>query len=213
MTRAALLSTCATLLALTPALAEETRELDAHEHGHGALNIAIEGAQIQVELEVPGFDIVGFEYEAETDADKAKITAALDTLGDPTTVLALPKGAGCEVIEAKAELHGEDDHDDHDDHAHDDAAKDDDHDDHAHDDDAKHDDHDDHAEAEAVHSEFHVEYAMTCADIGQLTTITLPYFDTFTNAEELEVQMVTKKGAQLFEASRDANRLDLSPLM
>ena len=53
-------------VASTGAIAEETRrELDAHQHGHGSLTIAIEGGQVQMALEVPGADIVGFEHAAE----------------------------------------------------------------------------------------------------------------------------------------------------
>jgi hypothetical protein len=216
MTRACLLATCSALLVGPAVFAEEKRELEAHEHGHGALNIAIEGDTIAMELEVPGFDIVGFEYEAKTDADKATVTAALDTLGDAGKLFGLPAAAGCQVVEASVELHGDEHHDDHDEHAHD--EKHDDHaEDHAHDDThenhaEEHGDHDDHAEEDS-HSEFHAEYAFSCSDIGNLTTIALPYFETFENAEELEVQMVTDKGATLFEASRETPVLDLSKLM
>ena len=55
-------------MALMPASvrAEEHRELGAHEHGHGTLNIALEGSRLTMELEAPGVDIVGFEHAAST---------------------------------------------------------------------------------------------------------------------------------------------------
>ena len=92
-----------------PGWGEEKRELSAHVHGHGGLNIAIEGNRIALSLEVPGFDIVGFEHVAESDTDKAAIEAAFQTLEDPSNLFAL-KGAGnCEVVEVSVELLNEDD--------------------------------------------------------------------------------------------------------
>jgi hypothetical protein len=187
-----------------PLAAEETRELGAHEHGHGALNVAVEGNQVAIELEVPGFDIVGFEYAAKSDEDKAAIAAALKTLSDPSTVVMMPEAAGCSPTEVAAELHGDEDHDDH---GHEEHAKDD-HDDHGHEEHAEHD----HGDEEA-HSEFEVEYVMTCASIDKLTKIDLPYFETFPNAEELEIQLVTDKGAMEVEATPENPVIDLSASM
>ena len=38
--------------------AEETRQVDKHEHGVGELNIATEGDVIEFEFMIPGADIV-----------------------------------------------------------------------------------------------------------------------------------------------------------
>lgn len=220
-----------TTLAALPAVAE-TRQMDAHVHGVGSLNIAIEGFQIAMELHAPGADIVGFEHAAESDADKAAIEAAIATLNKPFEVFSIPEAAGCVVLSAKAELEMEGDHDghdhgDHDDHGHDDHGHND-HDDHGHDDhkdhdhDAhKHDDHDhghdDHAHDKDAksgsHSEFHAEYLLTCEDASDVTSMTLAYFDLFPNALELEVQVLTDSGSTALEATRDAPTLDLSDVI
>jgi hypothetical protein len=52
----------ATAITATPVIAEETRQLNAHEHGVGQLDIAIDGQQIAMELHAPGADIVGFPH-------------------------------------------------------------------------------------------------------------------------------------------------------
>ena len=44
--------------------------LKSHEHGLGVLNIAQEGKVLLLEFEIPGADIVGFEYVAESNDDK-----------------------------------------------------------------------------------------------------------------------------------------------
>ena len=177
------------------ASAQEQRSLDAHEHGHGTLNIAMEGDRITMELEAPGFDIVGFEHEAETDADLAAIQVALEQLSRPLNLFALPEAAGCEVVESHVELLVDDGHDS----------------DEGHDDEEHHDGHDD--ESEASHSGFHAEYLLACADTGSAARIDLQYFESFGNAESLTVQLVTSEGATLVSASRENPVLDLSEAM
>lgn len=177
------------LAAAATASAEETRQLGAHEHGVGRLDIAFEANRIAITLEAPGADIVGFEHEAESDADRAAVDRAIAALEKPLDLLLLPEAAGCAVSEAHAALSG-DDHDDekpHDDHAAGDA----------------------HAHGEGEHSEFHAEYVLTCADPAAVTQIDFAYFKTFENARELEVQLVSDKGAKAFEVTREAPVLDL----
>ena len=229
------------LLVLTSstAFAEETRQLDAHEHGVGTLNIAFEGKTIAMEFMAPGADIVGFEYEAKSAEDRSAIENALAVLAKPSDLFVLPAAAECTVKTASAALESEDEQDDHDDHGdhakhdddhedhaehkhdedHDDHAKhDDDHEEHAehkhdedHDDHAKHDDHEEHAE-EAGHTEFHAEYTLTCANPEAISEVTFAYFDAFENAREVEVQVVTASGAKAFEVEKDAPLLDLRGL-
>ncbi len=126
----------------------ETRQLDAHEHGVAVLNIAIEAQTVAMALVAPGADIVGFEYTAESDEDRATVESAMETLSAPLDLFALPEAASCTVVEARATLTGAGGYHDHGDHEdahqdeHGDEHKHDDHDDEHHDE-HKHDDHDD----------------------------------------------------------------------
>jgi len=195
------------LFAAGTVAADETRQMDAHEHGVGQLDIAFDGGSVAMELRAPGADIVGFEYQPESAEDRSKIDAAVAMLARPLDLFTLPALAGCSVVEASASLESGA-HDD--DHGHDDHAKheEDDHDqaDHDHQD----EDHPDHDHEDAAdHTEFHAEYMLNCADPGQATLITFAYFDTFPNAIELEVQVISDKGATAFEVERDAPTLDL----
>ncbi|MEH6836873.1 zinc uptake protein ZrgA [Falsihalocynthiibacter arcticus] len=189
------------LIAAFPAFAEDTRELDAHEHGVGTLNIATDGTTVAMVFEAPGADIVGFEYAAESDIDLAAIVSAVATLGAPLDLFVMPDAAGCTLVEAQAALEGEDEHDEHSEEHHDDHA-DEGHDDHGDEDHAEHAD-------EAGHTEFHAEYTLTCDDPDALTDITFAYFEAFPNAQEVEVQVISASGAQAFEVTRDAPVLDL----
>ena len=211
--------TAVALLTALPVFAEDSRQLDAHEHGVGALNIAIDGTSVAMEFHAPGADIVGFEYSAKSDADLAAIETAIAALNAPLDLFVLPAGAMCTVTNASAELESEEAHDDHSDHKHVEDKHDDhadeghkDHDDHDHDahketghDD---DDHDAHAK-KAAHTEFHAEYMLNCDGPDALNEISFAYFQTFPNATEVEVQLISSSGAQSFEATRDAPFLDL----
>jgi hypothetical protein len=95
-------------LAASPVAASETRSSGAHEHGHGQLNIAIEGNSVLMELEIPGADIVGFEHEARSDADKAAMIDAEKKLKDGAALFSF-QGATCTFEQA----HVEDGHDGH----------------------------------------------------------------------------------------------------
>jgi len=205
-----------------PALAdEEHRELGAHVHGHGTLNIAVEGTRVELELEAPGMDLVGFEHEAKTDAQKAAIEAAKTKLKDPLSLFKLPDAANCKLADAKIEIaaaKGGDGHDHSHDHGHDHdhkAGHDHDHDGHKaeaasdgkddHDDGHKHD----HGEA-GSHTAFHVTYAIDCAKPAGITSIAFAYFAAFAGAQELDVTVVTAKGQNKYEVSRDKPSLVLA---
>ena len=189
--------------AATPAFAQETRQLDAHEHGVGQLDIAFDGTQIAMELHAPGADIVGFEYGAESAEDRAAVDAAVAMLARPLDLFVLTDAAGCSVVQASAGLESEENHDAHaDDHGDEHADEEDGHDDH------DEEGHEDQA-SETGHTEFHAEYLLTCADPTAVTEITFAYFETFPNALEVEVQLISDTGATSFEVERDAPTLDL----
>ena len=173
------------------AQAEERRGLDAHEHGRSTLNIAIEGERVLMELEAPGMDIVGFEHAASSDADKAAIERAEETLADPLKLFVMPAGARCTIETADLAL-ADDDHDEHDEHA----------------------EGDEHAEEEGErHTEFHAEYTLGCANPEALDTIRFAFFEEFAGAEEVEVNLVTEQGQTSYEVERDDPSIDLGATM
>jgi len=196
----------ATAITATPVIAEETRQLDAHEHGVGQLDIAIDGQQIAMELHAPGADIVGFEYAAKSAKDLAAVDAAVAKLSAPLALFVLPEAAGCSIVEASAGLESEEEHEEHgDEHADDEHG----HDEDGHDEDEHADD--DHAD-EAGHTEFHAEYLLNCAEPSVITGIDFAYFGSFPNALEVEVQIIADTGATSFEVERDAPTLYLTGL-
>ncbi len=81
----------------------------AHVHGHSALNIAIEGAAVEMELQAPGADIVGFEQKAKSAEDKSAVDAAKARLADGTKLFRFTAAAGCALREAEVEFEAEGD--------------------------------------------------------------------------------------------------------
>jgi hypothetical protein len=101
-----------------PATAEERRELDAHQHGHSTLAIAVEGNRVSIELTAPGMDIVGFEHATETPEQRDTVEKAQTYLSDPLALFVLPGVAGCRLTAADVELESEEAHaDEHEEHA------------------------------------------------------------------------------------------------
>ncbi|ROL67109.1 zinc-binding protein [Pseudomonas chlororaphis] len=183
------------LLPLAIAQAAETHDhehehgsLGAHEHGVARLNAALDGKNLELELESPAMNLVGFEHAASTDADKAKVAAARVQLEQPLALFSLPKGAGCVVAKQELESPLFGDKPDADDHDHDD---DDDHDEDA-------DGHEHHHE----HSEIHAHYQFTCATPAALKNLDLgQVFKTFPATQKIQVQLIGPSGQQGVEAT------------
>jgi hypothetical protein len=192
------------------------RQLDAHTHGYGELNVAIDGQKVALELNSPAFNIVGFEHSSETDKDKATIKNALSILNDGSELFLFPAIAGCRLvnvnvvsslIEAQHSVHKEHDSDhkdqasDHKEHDSDHKEHDSDHKDQAsdhkehdsdhkeHDSDHKTSKHEDHSNND-IHSEFHANYQFQCDVIEKVNTIQVMIFKHFPNTRQLNVQMI-----------------------
>ena len=191
----------------TAVIGEEARQLDAHEHGIGHLNIAFEDQKIAMQLHAPGADIVGFEYKAESSKDLASIDFALKMLARPLELFVIPNAAGCDILSARAALesgenqnNGGEDHEDHEDHED------------QHTEDHGQDKNDEDNSNKEGHTEFHGEYLLTCTDPSAVTEIAFDYFSVFINALKVEVQIISDSGSASFEVKRDAPTLDLGEI-
>ena len=206
----------------------ERREHDAHEHGHGALDIVVEGEELVIELRIPAVNVVGFEHAPKDDAEREAVRQALVPFGDATSVFVLPAEAECEAEEAEAaiasmghedehegEEHAEGDGHDHekDEHETDEHAKDehekDEHekDEHEEDEHAK-DDSDSDAE---VHSELRATYHFHCHAPEQLGEIDVRVFEHLRDAEEIDVRVVTPAAQLAMELHPGSTVVRLAP--
>ena len=169
----------------------EHGSLGAHEHGVGRLNAVLDGQALELELDSPAMNLVGFEHAATSAADKAKVAAARKQLENPLALFNLPKAAGCVIStqELNSPLFGdkpEADHDDDDDH------------------DAKDGAHEHHHD----HSEIHAHYQFTCATPTALSNLDLTQvFKTFPATQKIQVQLIGPSGQQGVEATAQAATL------
>ena len=181
----------------------ERRQMDAHEHGITALNIALDGDTLLMELEGPAMNFVGFEHPPETAEQKRAIEAALKTLNGDPQLFVFSDGAGCSLSQAGIRhILDDDDHDDHDDHH--DSDDHDDHDDH-HDSDG----HDDHKKG-ARHSEFAGEYQFECANPGKFKSVSIGLFKAFPLTTEVEVSFIGPDVQTFKELTADDPVLELN---
>lgn len=165
---------------LVPAAVAESHDHHdhkAHEHGAGKLNFAVDGNRVEIEVELPGVDVVGFEHAASTAEQKAAIKAAAVRLGDGLALFEFPKAAGCQQQSAEVEApEAERDHDEK--HAGEDKE-------HAGEDAGK---------EEESHSEFHAHYQMNCAKPAALKSMTVKIFTLFPSVKELDAQIISPSG-------------------
>lgn len=146
---------------------EEHGSLGAHEHGVATLNVALDGQVLELGLESPAMNLVGFEHAASSDADQAKVAAVRAQLEQPLALFALPTAAGCSVAEQTlaSPLFGE----------------------HAS---AEH-------EHEHEHSDIDANYRLTCQQPAALQTLDLSVlFRQFPATQKLNVQLIGPNGQQ-----------------
>lgn len=159
---------------------EEHTSLDAHEHGVASLNVALDGQVLEIQLQSPAMNLVGFEHEAKSDADKAKVAAARQHLEQPQALFALPIEAKCALQDSELDspLFGGHAHEEH-----------------------------EHAD-EHGHSDIDASYRFACANAEALQTLELgSFFGTFPGTEKLEVQLIGPSGQQGAELTPSNSRL------
>lgn len=163
------------------------RHAEAHTHGQGRLNLALEEGRVLMELSAPGADIVGFEHEATTPEQKAAMEKAKAVLSNPLALFTVPNAAECKPEEIKFEGFEEEEGEHKHDHAHKEK--------HEHDH-GKHAGEEKDETSESHHTDIHAEYIISCNALGNLTSISFKnYFDAFPGAQTLTVALITSEGA------------------
>ena len=181
---------------------DEHRHAEAHVHGIGQLNFAVEGKQVHLELDIPGFDILGFE-SINSDAQREALNKAVQALKQPD-LWDFTDAAGCQLQTVSVTTDGDAHHQHADDHHHEGHhheghhAHGDKHDHHHEGHHAHSDKHDHHHAEEATHKSTHMDLAATyvyqCSQPKQLKHISTRLFDRFEHSATLKVQGFTDVG-------------------
>lgn len=165
----------------------EHASLGAHEHGTARLNAVLDDQTLELELDSPAMNLVGFEHLATSDADKATISKVRQQLEQPLTLFALPASAQCIVAKQSltSPLFGDKPEGDE------------------HDEDG--DEHDaDGGEHHHDHSEIHAHYQFQCDNTAALEKLDLSQlFKTFPATHKVQVQLIVPSGQQGVDATPD----------
>lgn len=175
-------------LAMAHAAEVEHASLGAHEHGIARMDIALDGRSLEIELDSPSMNIVGFEHDASTAEDKAKVANARELMLKSQALFNLPLDAKCAVTMQKLQsplfgdkLEADDDHDD-DNHAPEKGE----------------------AGEEHHHSEVHAHYVFVCDSPAALKKLDLSHiFKTFPGTHKIQVQLIGPSGQTGTQATPD----------
>ncbi|KEQ18836.1 DUF2796 domain-containing protein [Endozoicomonas numazuensis] len=173
-----------TVSAQETAAHDTPRHVDAHVHGHGELNFAVEGSEVHLELKMPANDVLGFE-SITNDNQRHQLHEALEKL-EASSLWSMSPAASCKLISAKA-TSGSEDHD----HGHEKNH---------------HNDHDEHGHEghkdEGGHMDISATYVFECGKTSELDTISTSIFEVFERSQSLSVQGFTQKGQAAAEMTK-----------
>lgn len=144
----------------------------AHVHGLGRLDLAQEGPEIHLGLEVPAASLIGFEHAPRRDVERAALEKAVAALKDGPALFRLTEAARCTLAEVAVESallepsNGSADHDQ------------------------------DQGQGPVAegHADILAEYRFVCADPAALTEVRVMLFERFPALERLQAQLVTDRG-------------------
>jgi len=199
----------AAALAMVPPMAPAQeahahREHGPHEHGVGSLNLVVDGSVVEIELESPAANIVGFEYAPKDDAERATLDRAVATLRDGERLFGFPATAGCRLTRSSVNstLLGDAptaaDHEGHADHDDSPATRT----DHESGDHAAGDEHETHADLDA-------DYRFECRDTARIDQVEVRLFEAFPATQRLRVQFATAKDQGGFDLTVAHPRFEL----
>ena len=181
------------------------RQHGSHLHGVAQMNLVVEGEKVFIELESPAMNVVGFEHQPSTSAQRIAVREAAAKLEDGGSLFVFSEKAGCTLVSATIDSalleHGKEEQ------AYGDSLEE------HHAEETPEEKHQHQAEAEShgaeKHSEFEVSYQFTCASPKKLRALEVNLFEVFPGFEHIDAQIVTTSGQSGAKISARNNRVDL----
>ena len=167
----------------------EARQLDSHVHGGASLALVLEGQNLTVELDSPLYNLLGFEHEPETDAQRTTLGSVQKKLVNGGDLLRFNKDANCVPIASSSSvtLFEEPSHDDE-----------------------HHDDHDD-EHAEDSHRDVVLSYNFICQNPAALKTLSVEMLNDFPLMTEVDVIYLGPRTQSSYEVTSSNIEIDLRP--
>ena len=143
----------------------------AHQHGYGELSLAIDGSRVELLLETPAYNLIGFEHEPRTETERHRLAHIREWLQTTPLLDTIPPG--CTLSAAQVYQH----------HSHHNGD---------HDHDGEEHDHDAGAHSQH-HSAFEVTQTLECPALTHSRRLTTPLL---TDTEHMEALSVRWAGSQ-----------------
>jgi hypothetical protein len=150
---------------------------EAHVHGLARMNLLVEGQKVEIELATPLANLVSFEHEPETDAQRKEVRDMAAVMRKADALFVLPAEARCRLQEVSLESdavsrellsrEGAD-------HGRGHNAG--------------------HSSGEHGHGGLTAEISFMCSNPEKLNSISVGMFGAFPGTQKIEVQVVTPKG-------------------
>lgn len=157
---------------------EDGAQPGVHQHGVGALNLALDGHVLELELSGPADNFLGFEHMPTNESERQQAQRVLKTLREPGSLYILPAEAGC--VAESADIHS----------ALLEAVQT-----QASGNDSPHEHEHEHEQSE-THQDIAAHYRFRCDNPDALDRIELALFSVFPNTEKLLIQSVGTRGQQ-----------------
>ncbi|MBM4221218.1 MAG: DUF2796 domain-containing protein [Gammaproteobacteria bacterium] len=107
---------CALVAAVALAAGDGHRQLGVHEHGTGHLDLVLDGSSLEIALEGPMANFVGFEHAPRNSAEEMAVQQVLSRLRDAPRLFRIPVAASCQLTDVSIDAppdagHADEDHD------------------------------------------------------------------------------------------------------
>ncbi|MDO6459801.1 DUF2796 domain-containing protein [Granulosicoccaceae sp. 1_MG-2023] len=197
----------------------------AHEHGFADATLAGADGLLELQLDVPGDSVFGFEHQPETDEQRDAVIAAMAQLRDTAGDLVVLSGGECVLVAADARTplehdeHDHEEHGDHDDHDHDDHDHEGhDHEEHEHEEhEHEEHEHEEHADHDHEgHEHHHSEVAWTlnwkCDDVADVDALSMNgLLNAFPRLQTVRLQWAMPQGQGAARLSLSQPEAELAP--
>lgn len=175
-----LASIAAATIAYTGSIKAETTQFDAHIHGLAELMIVIEDQMVDIQLQSPAMNLVGFEHKAHTKNEVDAVRRTESILKSPYALFTF-KGGQCSLTETSVDVSsivGDD---------------------HTGVGELEHETHDEN------HNEAYAHYQYLCDNATDLSAVSVMMFKDFPGLKQTRVLWVTKSKQGAVTLDRDNN--------
>lgn len=163
--------------------AENRASHEAHVHGMAELTLALEKTMLEIQIESPAMNLIGFEHKAITMAEREAVKKAEALLLSSQRLFSF-NGTRCDLRNVSVDISGviSNEHDDHEHH---------------------------HKDYQESHSEIIADYHFSCDSDKDLISVSVELFDQFPGVEKINAMWVTEtqQGADTLNAEKRTIRL------